>query len=47
MFNRRKILSFFSTAALGLGLAVGSAAAEGWTIGFSQDTMDHPWRAYW
>ncbi len=46
MFNRRKILSFFSTAALGLGLAVGSAAAEGWTIGFSQDTMDHPWRAY-
>lgn len=46
MINRRKILSFFSTAALGLGLAAGSAAAEGWTIGFSQDTMDHPWRAY-
>ena len=46
MINRRKILSFISTAALGLGLAAGSAAAEGWTIGFSQDTMDHPWRAY-
>lgn len=46
MINRRKILSFFSAATLGLGLAAGSVAAEGWTIGFSQDTMDHPWRAY-
>jgi len=46
MIIRRKLLSFISTAALGLGLAAGSAAAEGWTIGFSQDTMDHPWRAY-
>jgi len=46
MINRRKLLSYFSVATLGLGLATGSAAAEGWTIGFSQDTMDHPWRAY-
>lgn len=46
MIRRRKLLSFFSTAVLGLSLAVGSAAAEGWVIGFSQDTMDHPWRAY-
>ena len=46
MTSRRHILSFFSTAVLSLGLAAGSAAADGWTIGFSQDTMDHPWRAY-
>ena len=46
MINRRKIMAFFSTAALGLGLVAGSASADGWTIGFSQDTMDHPWRAY-
>ncbi|WP_371229212.1 substrate-binding domain-containing protein [Roseovarius sp. 2305UL8-3] len=46
MINRRKLLSFVSAATLGLALAAGSAVAEGWTIGFSQDTMDHPWRAY-
>jgi len=49
MINRRKIMAFFSTAALGLSFVTGSAFADGhggWTIGFSQDTMDHPWRAY-
>ncbi len=46
MLNRRNTLSFISSVALGLGLGVGYAAAENWTIGFSQDTMDHPWRAY-
>ena len=46
MINRRVLLSSIPAAALGLGLAASSAAAEGWTIGFSQDTMDHPWRAY-
>lgn len=46
MINRRKMLAFFSTAALSLGLVTGSASADNWTIGFSQDTMDHPWRAY-
>ena len=49
MINRRKIMAFFSSAALGLGLVASSASADGhggWTIGFSQDTMDHPWRAY-
>lgn len=49
MINRRKIMAFFSSAALGLSLVASSASADGhggWTIGFSQDTMDHPWRAY-
>lgn len=46
MINRRKMMTFFSTVALGLGLVTGSASADNWTIGFSQDTMDHPWRAY-
>ena len=49
MINRRKIMAFFSTAALGLSFVAGPASADGhggWTIGFSQDTMDHPWRAY-
>ncbi len=49
MINRRKIMALFSTAALGLSFVAGSASADGhggWTIGFSQDTMDHPWRAY-
>ena len=44
--NRRVLLSCIPAATLGLGLAASSAAAEGWTIGFSQDTMDHPWRAH-
>jgi ribose transport system substrate-binding protein len=46
MINRRKMMTFFSTVALGFGLVTGSASADNWTIGFSQDTMDHPWRAY-
>lgn len=46
MINRRKLMTMFSTVALSLGVVTGSASAEGWTIGFSQDTMDHPWRAY-
>ena len=52
MINRRHILSLLPAAALGFGLAGGAAAQENpygappWTIGFSQDTMDHPWRAY-
>ena len=46
MINRRKMMTFFSTVALGLGLVTGSASADNWTIGFSQDTMAHPWRAY-
>ena len=46
MINRRKMMTFLSTVALGLGLVTGSASADNWTIGFSQDTMDHPWRAY-
>ncbi len=39
-------------AALGIGFATAALADENpfgappWTIGFSQDTMDHPWRAY-
>lgn len=47
MIIRRTLMSFASVAALGVGIA-SSAAADGppWTIGFSQDTMDHPWRAY-
>lgn len=46
MINRRTFTSLVSAAALSLGLAATAATAEGWTIGFSQDTMDHPWRAY-
>lgn len=46
MIYRRKLLSTIPASVLALGLAASSAAAEGWTIGFSQDTMDHPWRAY-
>ena len=44
-----KLYSMVSKAILSLSLLLGAAShsyAEGWTIGFSQDTMDHPWRAY-
>lgn len=47
MFNRRNMLSMMSAVALSVGVGA-PALADGppWTIGFSQDTMDHPWRAY-
>lgn len=54
MFNRRKFIAAMPAAALALsmGLSVSAQAQEGpagsppWTIGFSQDTMDQPWRAF-
>jgi ribose transport system substrate-binding protein len=46
MIKRRDLLSVASAAVLGMGLATSASAQDSWTIGFSQDTMDHPWRAY-
>jgi len=46
MIKRRDLLSVASAALLGMGLATSASAQDSWTIGFSQDTMDHPWRAY-
>ena len=49
MSSRYTLFSMVSKAILSLSLLLGVAShsyAEGWTIGFSQDTMDHPWRAY-
>ena len=48
MLSRRLLMSFVSATALGAICATGAVAQDGppWTIGFSQDTMDHPWRAY-
>ena len=52
MITKRQLIALVVAGAVALGL--GSAAlaqdnpfgAPPWTIGFSQDTMDHPWRAY-
>lgn len=52
--NRRSLIASLPAAALALSLGMGSVAqaqdypfgAPPWTIGFSQDTMDHPWRAF-
>lgn len=52
MITRRKIMSLFATAAVVTGIGSVAAAQDypfgppPWTIGFSQDTMDHPWRAF-
>jgi len=52
MISRRGILSLIPAAAVGVSWASGAVAQDfpygppPWTIGFSQDTMDHPWRAY-
>jgi len=53
--NMRSLISSLSLGALALAMSVGATgltvAQENpfgpppWTIGFSQDTMDHPWRA--
>ncbi len=48
----KKLISFFATGVLVLGVVSSTLAQENpfgsppWTIGFSQDSMDHPWRAY-
>lgn len=52
MINRRGMLSLAATASLTMCLGASAIAQDNpygpppWTIGFSQDTMDHPWRAY-
>ena len=54
MTSRRNFISMIPAAALALGLTAAPSAfvddypfgSPPWTIGFSQDTMDHPWRAY-
>ena len=52
MTNTRNILSLIPAGALAIGLATSAVSQDNpfgdppWTIGFSQDTMDHPWRAY-
>ena len=52
MMTRRHLASLAGAAALAIGLGTGAIAQENpygappWNIGFSQDTMDHPWRAY-
>ncbi len=52
MINRRAMLSLAATASLTMCLGASAIAQDNpygpppWTIGFSQDTMDHPWRAY-
>ena len=48
----KRLISFLVTGAVALGLVSSATAQENpfgsppWTIGFSQDSMDHPWRAY-
>ena len=48
----KRLISFLATSAVALGLVSSATAQENpfgsppWTIGFSQDSMDHPWRAY-
>ena len=52
MKSKTTILSLALATALGLGLTTHAVAQSNpfgeppWTIGFSQDTMDHPWRSY-
>ncbi|MGH1483933.1 MAG: substrate-binding domain-containing protein [Geminicoccales bacterium] len=53
MLTRRSLTALLPAVAMGVGVLGTSALAEDnpfgpppWTIGFSQDTMDHPWRAY-
>lgn len=52
MTTRRQVLSFIASTAMAVGLSTSAMAQDNpygsppWTIGFSQDTMDHPWRAY-
>ena len=52
MITRRQLASLVGATALVIGLGAGAVAQENpygappWSIGFSQDTMDHPWRAY-
>lgn len=52
MTTRRQVLSLIASTAMAVGLSTSAMAQDNpygsppWTIGFSQDTMDHPWRAY-
>lgn len=48
----KRLISFLATGVVALGVVLSAVAQENpfgsppWTIGFSQDSMDHPWRAY-
>ena len=48
----KRLISFLATGVVALCVVSNAAAQENpfgsppWTIGFSQDSMDHPWRAY-
>lgn len=48
----KRLISFLATGVVALGVVSSAVAQENpfgsppWTIGFSQDSMDHPWRAY-
>ena len=48
----KRLISFLATGVIALGVVSSAVAQENpfgsppWTIGFSQDSMDHPWRAY-
>lgn len=52
MIKRRNFLTLALAATLSIGMGTAAIAQDNpfgpppWTIGFSQDTMDHPWRAY-
>ena len=52
MITKRQLIALVAAGAVALGLGSAALAQDNpfgpppWTIGFSQDTMDHPWRAY-